>query len=56
MLGSETAAQLAFMAVAGSISFVLAWLSWRLFEKHFLEFKDRFAGLHAVPSAVSAPI
>ena len=43
MIGpSQLPGQFIFYAISMSISFVLAWLSWHLFEKHFLALK-RFA-------------
>ncbi|HVE78266.1 MAG TPA: acyltransferase [Gemmatimonadaceae bacterium] len=40
--GSRLPAQLVFFVVASAISYVLAWLSWHLYEKHFLKLKDLF--------------
>jgi peptidoglycan/LPS O-acetylase OafA/YrhL len=40
--GSQLPAQFIFMLLAGSISFALAWLSWHLYEQHFLKLKRFF--------------
>lgn len=37
--GSELPGQLLFYVVAGGASLLLAWLSWNLWEKHFLKLK-----------------
>jgi peptidoglycan/LPS O-acetylase OafA/YrhL len=40
--GSALMPELRYIVVAGGMSFAAAWLSWHLFEKHFLKLKDRF--------------
>jgi peptidoglycan/LPS O-acetylase OafA/YrhL len=40
--GLQLPAQFIFMLLAGSISFALAWLSWHLYEQHFLKLKRFF--------------
>ncbi|HVZ93046.1 MAG TPA: acyltransferase [Phycisphaerales bacterium] len=42
ILGSETPAQVLFYVVATLATLALAWLSWQLFEKHFLKLKKYF--------------
>ncbi|MBL0927132.1 MAG: acyltransferase [Phycisphaerales bacterium] len=42
VLGSELPAQMVFYALASAAAIVLAWLSWHLFEKHFLKLKRYF--------------
>ena len=42
LFGSHVPAQLLFFLMAGLITVGLAWLSWHLFEKHFLKLKELF--------------
>jgi len=53
------AGRMLFVLVAGGVSMVCAWLSWHLFERHFLRLKDRFrhpaAAIDAPVSAKLAP-
>jgi peptidoglycan/LPS O-acetylase OafA/YrhL len=42
VLSSQLPGQLAFCALAGSVSFGLAWVSWQLIEAPFLRLKARF--------------
>jgi peptidoglycan/LPS O-acetylase OafA/YrhL len=43
VFGSQLPARLLFIAVAGILSLGLAVLSWHLYEKHFLKYKEFFA-------------
>jgi len=47
--GSILPWQLLYIGVAIGISYVLAYLSWHLYEKHFLRLKVLFPSGHAVP-------
>ena len=51
--GSEIPAQLLLTTAVGLVSFGAAWLSWHLYEKHFLKLK-RFFPMPA-PAAAGAP-
>lgn len=42
--GSALPGEVAYAAIAGTISLIAAMLSWHLYERHFLKLKDRFAG------------
>ncbi len=44
--GSELAGQLLYVAIVVPIITLLAWLSWHLFEKHFLKLKRHFVYGH----------
>jgi peptidoglycan/LPS O-acetylase OafA/YrhL len=50
--GSQAPAQLAFSAAVAAATFVPAWLSWHLFERHFLQLKRFFPAdlLHTAPA------
>lgn len=54
LFGLTLPGQLAFTGVACIVSLGAAYLSWHLFEKHFLKLKDRFAEAPA-RAAVSGP-
>ena len=41
--GSALPGEIAYAAIAGTVSLIAAMLSWHLFEKHFLKLKDRFS-------------
>jgi peptidoglycan/LPS O-acetylase OafA/YrhL len=41
-LGSRIPGQLLFFLLSTAITFVAAWLSWQLYEKHFLRLKEYF--------------
>jgi peptidoglycan/LPS O-acetylase OafA/YrhL len=63
VLGSRVPAQLGFFVIATIITLALAWLSWHLFEKHFLKLKDLFPMTSAAKSpmartgvTISAPV
>jgi peptidoglycan/LPS O-acetylase OafA/YrhL len=43
ILGSQFAPQLAFFVVATAGAWLVAWLSWHLYEKHFLTLKRHFS-------------
>jgi peptidoglycan/LPS O-acetylase OafA/YrhL len=55
VLGSQLPGQLIFYLVAAVPCIALAWVSWHVFEKHFLKMKARFApaphGSHGVGAA-----
>ena len=54
--GSRIPAQLLFFVVACTLTFAVAWLSWHMFEKHFLKLKDWFPMIGGRgASAVDAP-
>jgi peptidoglycan/LPS O-acetylase OafA/YrhL len=42
LLGSRLPVMLGFIVAASALSFGAAWLSWHLWEKHFLRLKSRF--------------
>jgi peptidoglycan/LPS O-acetylase OafA/YrhL len=52
--GSALPGELAYAAIAGTISLIAAMLSWHLFEKHFLKLKDRFP--EATGALLRAPL
>ncbi len=52
--GSYVPAQLLFYVVAFVPTFILAYLSWHLFEKHFVDLKERFAPRPATSAAKNA--
>jgi peptidoglycan/LPS O-acetylase OafA/YrhL len=43
VMGSTLPGQLLFYVAATSIAFLAAWLSWHVYERHFLALKDYFA-------------
>jgi peptidoglycan/LPS O-acetylase OafA/YrhL len=47
---------LAYLGAAGATTGVIAWLSWQLFERHFLALKDRWARVPADPATVAPSI
>jgi peptidoglycan/LPS O-acetylase OafA/YrhL len=55
LLGSKPAGFFAYLTLAFAVSISIAFLSWHLFEKHFLQLKRLFP-MRAVPSAVKADI
>lgn len=56
LFGRFIAGMAARMIICTGISLVVALLSWHLFEKHFLKFKDRYAPHRtALPPAEVAP-
>jgi peptidoglycan/LPS O-acetylase OafA/YrhL len=61
VLGSSLPAGVGFAALGIGLSVVLAWLSWHLFEKHFLKLKRfvPYGGRHAsadLPATTDKPI
>jgi peptidoglycan/LPS O-acetylase OafA/YrhL len=56
LLGSQLAGQFIFYVVAGAAALAVAWVSWHLWEKHFLALKDRFTctPLHVETSRFTA--
>ena len=50
VLGSQLLRQFVFIVIATSVSVVLAFLSWHLFEKWFLMLKDRFPYHPPIPA------
>lgn len=52
--GSALPGELAYAAIAGTISLIAAMLSWHLFEKHFLKLKIRFAVM--TPALPDGPV
>ncbi|MBI5290043.1 MAG: acyltransferase [Chloroflexi bacterium] len=50
---AHLAGRMLFVLVAGGVSMVCAWLSWHLFEQHFLRLKDRFR--EPRPASPAAP-
>lgn len=46
VFGQYLPARLAYMAMSCAISVAVAWLSWRLYEKHFLRLKRFFEPRH----------
>ena len=42
MLGSSLIATVVHAVAGIAVTFVIAWSSWHLLEKHFLKFKGRF--------------
>jgi peptidoglycan/LPS O-acetylase OafA/YrhL len=53
--GMQLPATIAFFAVAGAASFAIAWLSYNLYERRFLQLKSRFYG-SARPPASPGPV
>jgi peptidoglycan/LPS O-acetylase OafA/YrhL len=53
LLGSPLPGQLLFYVVATAPALAAAWLSWHLFEKHFLKLKKYFPARHERVKPVS---
>lgn len=49
VMGSELPGQIVFMVIAGALSLLAAWISWHVYEKHWLKLKRFF------PSAGDGP-
>jgi peptidoglycan/LPS O-acetylase OafA/YrhL len=56
VLGSHTAAVLAQAAAGMAASFAVAWLSYEMFERHFLELKRHWPSSRRKAMAVPAPL
>jgi peptidoglycan/LPS O-acetylase OafA/YrhL len=54
-LHSLTLAMGIYALASTTVSFVAAWLSWHLYEKHFIKLKVRFA-LPAAPAQALVPV
>ena len=57
-LGSKMPGQFLFYVLSFAVTLPVAWLSWHLFEKHFLTLKRFFEHGRApkAPGAVGAPV